>query len=293
MKKRRYRKSKKIKAKFKTKKIYKIFKLKLEALKFANKKKKYSAFLKKKQKPRNYLSIKKICKRNLKNLREFSSGLSFFLRVKTPKVKLKFLNQSYQYKSYTQKVFFFSKRKNEKGKKKYLRKIKRFGIHSRFSFQRYRVNKKIGIKFKYIKVFNNNYKNFYEYKKQSFRNWKFLTQNCYYKTSFLLDKKKKRFLSKTNYIGIVNLPNKFQTFLKKTNIKKNKPKFQKGITRFKRKYLLIQGCYRKYKEFKIEILLSKKTNYKPVQICYKEIELIFKHRPLFYYFVEMNLNTLI
>lgn len=259
---------------------------------------------------------KRIVKKRLQKQFKFVSFLkknckkkfNFFnvLKTRTPKIKIvfpghlkkhnRFLNINYKkllknkfkYSNYILK----SKRKKRSKKPYFLKKKRWFGIKPMFSFQRYRVNKKIGITFKYQKKFNNQYRNFATYKEQNYLSWGFLNNSCY-KTSFLFDKKKKRLLSQKIHKGIIVSPTQLKIHaLSKNNLEKKKLKIQKGITRFKRKYLLIKGFYRKYKDFKLEFLLAKKTIYKPIQIQYKLIDLIFKHRPIHYYFAEMNLKTL-
>ena len=65
------------------------------------------------------------------------------------------------------------------------------------------------------------------------------------------------------------------------------------ITLIKRKYLRLKGLYRKFKDFKIEILLAEKNMvYSPIEIKYKKINLLYKHRPVAYYFTEANFKTL-
>ena len=178
---------------------------------------------------------------------------------------------------------------------------------ARFPFQRQRITKKLCFVFRWLKKFNNQYKNFYHFQKNKQYSWSFLNQHMY-KTSFLLNKKKKRLLMSKNTNGIVCLKSKTKTTfanyvfsfqknalnsLKTCKIKKeNSKKKEKGIIRFKRKYLLIKGFYRKYTDYKLEFLIDKNVVYNPIQIKYKKINLLFKHRPIHYYFAEMNLKTL-
>jgi len=66
------------------------------------------------------------------------------------------------------------------------------------------------------------------------------------------------------------------------------------VKRFKRKYLKLKGSFFKFKNLKIKLEFSKEYNkILPIQIKYKKIDLLFKHRPICYYFIETNYNSLI
>jgi hypothetical protein len=64
--------------------------------------------------------------------------------------------------------------------------------------------------------------------------------------------------------------------------------------RFKRKYLKIKGSYFKFNNLKIKLeFLPKNDKILPIQIKYKKIDLLLKHRPICYYFIETDYNSLI
>jgi len=96
--------------------------------------------------------------------------------------------------------------------------------------------------------------------------------------------------------GLLNLKNSaslpLTPWLKLSN-NNNKPSTKRNLVRIKRKYLLLKGFYRKYKNLKIKIQFSEQNPvYSPIQIKYKKINLLFKHRPIAYYFAETCYNSL-
>ena len=63
------------------------------------------------------------------------------------------------------------------------------------------------------------------------------------------------------------------------------------VTKVKRKYLLLQGAFRKFQGHGLEIRYADPA-YGKVQIEYKKIHLLSKYRPLPLYYIEVNYNTL-
>jgi ribosomal protein S4 len=162
-----------------------------------------------------------------------------------------------------------------------------------------RITKKNLYLFRYLKKFNNKYKQYSYF--QKLRSQKFVIlkhQTAWQKTSLLLEKKKKKLLTCQLAKSIV---------FEKKNIKslfiyKNytfRTKRLKGISksslllRVKRKFLRLKGFFRQYKNFKINVQFAEQNQiYAPIFIQYKKINLLFKNRPIAYYFVEANYNDL-
>ena len=63
------------------------------------------------------------------------------------------------------------------------------------------------------------------------------------------------------------------------------------VAKVKRKYLLLQGAFRKFQGHGLEIHYAR-PEYGKVQIEYKKIHLLSKYRPLPLYYLEVNYNTL-
>ena len=55
----------------------------------------------------------------------------------------------------------------------------------------------------------------------------------------------------------------------------------------------IKGFFRQYKNLKINVKFNTESLlYKPIQIQYKKINLLFKTRPISFFFAEANYKTL-
>ena len=100
-----------------------------------------------------------------------------------------------------------------------------------------------------------------------------------------------------------NINNNYLYFIKKKfnrkslhifNSKNLKTKKIIMFKRFKRKYLKLKGSFFKFNNLKIKLeFLPKSTKILPIQIKYKKIDLLLKHRPICYYFIETDYSCLI
>jgi ribosomal protein S4 len=175
-------------------------------------------------------------------------------------------------------------------------------------WQNNRINKKLTFIFRYLKKFNNNYKQFAYYQKLRQYNWIKLNSNFFLKKNFLYEKKRKQLYYTSSKIvkttfdmyqqpnkGVPLIKSNFKTSFIYNNFKLNFINKEKSffIKRIKRKYLKIKGFFRRYQDYKINITFNKNKNIiKPIQIRYKKIDLLFKNKPIPFYFAESNLKTL-
>lgn len=159
-------------------------------------------------------------------------------------------------------------------------------------WQMNRITKKNVYFFRYLKKFYNRYKQNQAFQKLNQISWKSY-KNFWQKTSFLFEKKKKKLLSQ-NFKSLIYIKNKTKTLdVYKKFSKKDRVTKEKIIFRIKRKYLQIKGFTRRYKNFKLNIQFTPEMLiYSPIQIQYKKINLLFKHRPIAFFFAEVNYNTL-
>lgn len=162
----------------------------------------------------------------------------------------------------------------------------------RSKFFRKRITKQISILFQYRLIFNNSYKLF----KEDLLKWKNLDKSYVLKNYKIFDKKK--IFNKTKPYFLIKpqleLKNKFFFLKKKTvNLHFLSEFDRKKIIRRKKKYLKIKGLYRSYKNFIISFYVQPLfKRYNSINILYKKLNLIYKHRPFPLYYIESNYKTL-
>jgi hypothetical protein len=303
LKKKKNRKTRKI-ATFKLQKLYNFFtknlkKLSLNSLQTLARSKKKTI-----KKPLFSSALKKDFKNSLFSLGKKKTQapqkirfLNLFLNTRSKHIKL-----SKKFKS--NKVLFKIKARLTRHRLYRKAKWSRFVLKRPKNYWQFnRITKKHISLFRYLKKFNNNYKQFRTFQNLNQISWTLNKFSFWQKTTFLFEKKRKKLLLfPTSRSGSTNLhfvcikrKTKTLSFLKKLKTRKFLKKYKpiKKIIKIKRKYLLLKGFYRKYKNFKVEINFAENNNvYSPIQIKYKKINLLFKHRPIAYYFAEFNYKSL-
>jgi hypothetical protein len=265
---------------------------------------------------------------------------NFYYKKIKQKIKfLSFFNLFFNLNNQSKKIkrFIFYKKKTNKLNNniklfyiwnKYVIKRKKFKqkwwskwVYHNCFWQNKRITKNISLLVKYIKLFNNNYKNFSHYNNLKNIIWVY-KDKLFIKKNKLYEKKYKKLLKNSSLKSLIllkkpkNIKNIFNCFNKNNNFNfnilnsyfKNNFNLKKSFNCFnnkknniikrrflyiKRKYLLIKGFYRKYKNYKIEFLYNdNEKKYETIQIKYKKIDLVYKQRPFNYYYAEFNLKTL-
>jgi hypothetical protein len=169
-------------------------------------------------------------------------------------------------------------------------------IQPRNIWQMKRLSKKSTAVFYIKKKFNNQYLQFRNFKESKLVSWHKYNASMYTKSSYLYIKKTKR-LKTQGARGVLFLKQKVKSSKIHSVFPFSKLKLRtspkKQILRVKRKYLRIKGFYKRYLKYKVECLFSlSETPFDKIQIKYKKINLLYKHRPIPYYFAEMNYKTL-
>ena len=159
-----------------------------------------------------------------------------------------------------------------------------------------RIDSKNFIIFNYLKKFNNRYGIYARHAKLNQVSWRYLGSNLWTKTNKLYDKKVRRLLSVGNNKGVSLIQDRcpaldfHKTFVFGRALVHN-PAIIKRIVKIKRKYLRLKGFHSKLGNWNLRVDLANPL-YEPIQISYKQIHLNYKHRPIAYYFAEMNYRTL-
>jgi hypothetical protein len=168
-------------------------------------------------------------------------------------------------------------------------------------WQMKRLNKKTTAAFYMKKKFNNQYLQFRNFRESKLVSWRVYNEHFgrlkfYTKSPYIYIKKTKR-LKTEKPRGVLFLKQKVKASKIHSVFPFSKSNFRyslkKKIMRVKRKYLRIKGFYKRYRKYKVECLFSvSDTPFDKIQIKYKKINLLYKHRPIPYYFAEMNYKTL-
>ena len=186
-------------------------------------------------------------------------------------------------------------------------------IKPRNIWQMKRLSKKTSTVFYIKKKFNNQYLQFRNFKESKLVSWRvhfgkpninspFIAVNkkvntfCFYTKSPYIYMKKTKRLKTQGSKGVLFLKQKVKASKIHSVFPFSKLKFRylkKKIMRVKRKYLRIKGFYKRYRKYKVECRFSVSDIFlDKIQIKYKKINLLYKHRPIPYYFAEMNYKTL-
>ena len=118
---------------------------------------------------------------------------------------------------------------------------------------------------------------------EKFLNYNYITEITQKYLDFYLNN-----FEKKNYLIYKNLNNEKQLLL---NLNKKQIIKLEAICKIKRKYIKIQGYFRRFLNKKVQFVLNEKK-YSKIQIEYKKINLILKYRPFPMYYLEFNYNTL-